>query len=74
MAAPLAVVAGHTAPPDAAAEVVTPAMSPIAPRDEELDRPIKNLTRPSTTDGSAVMDAPPATGVTPAAAPETTGG
>ena len=74
MAAPSAVVAGHTAPPDAAAEAVTAAMSPIAPRDEELDRPIKNLARPSTTDGSAVMDAPPATGVTPAAAPETPGG
>ena len=74
MAAPPAVVAGHATPPDAAAEAVTPAMPPLAARDEELDRPIKNLARPSTTDGSAVMDAPPATGVTPAVASETTGG
>ena len=74
VAAPPAAVTGHAIPPDAAAEAVTPAMPPVAPREEELDRPKKNLARSCITDGSAVMDAPPATGVTPAAAPETTGG
>ena len=74
VAATPAVYAGHSIPPDADAEAVTPAMSPLAPREEELDKPKKNLASSYITDGSAVMDAPPATGVTPAAASETTGG
>ena len=74
VAAPPAVDAGHAIPPDAAAEAVTPSMSPLAPREEELDKPKQNLASSCITDGSAVMDAPPATGVTPAAASETTGG
>ena len=38
VAAPAAVEEGHARPPDAAAEAVTPAMSPVAPRDEEPDK------------------------------------
>ena len=74
VAAPAAVEAGHAIPPDAAAEAVTPAKSPEAPREEEPDKFMKNLASSCITDGRAVMDAPPATGVTPAAAPGTTGG
>ena len=74
MAAPAAVIEGHAIPPDAAAEAVTPAKSPVAPRDEEPDKFKKNLASSRIADGRAVMGAPPATGVTPAAAPGATGG
>ena len=43
MAAPAAVEDGHATPPDAAAEAVTPAKTPGAPREEEPDKPMKNL-------------------------------
>ena len=43
VAAPAAVEAGHTIPPDAAAEAVTPAKTPGAPREEEPDKLKKNL-------------------------------
>ena len=74
MAAPAAVEEGHAIPPDAAAEAVTPAKSPVAPRDEEPDKFKKNLASSRIADGRAVMDAPPATGVTSAVSPGATGG
>ena len=74
VAAPAAVEEGHANPPDATAEAVTPAMSPVALREEEPNRFIKNLASSRIADGRAVMDAPPATGVTSAAAPGATGG
>ena len=74
MTAPPAEVDGHTAPPDPAAEAVTPVMPRIAPREEDPDRLKKNLARSWKADRSAVKTAPPATGVTAAAASETTGG
>ena len=74
MTAPPAAVDGHTAPPDPAAEAVTPAMPPIAPREEDPDRLKKNLARSCTADESGGKAAPPATGVTATAASETTGG
>ena len=74
VAAPPASVVGHTAPPDPAADAVTPTMSPIAPREEDPDRLKKNLARFCTADGSAVKAAPPATGVTATTASETAGG
>ena len=74
MTAPPAAVDGHTAPPDPAAEAVTPAMPRITPREEDPDRLKKNLARTCKADGSAVKTAPPATGVTAAAASETTEG
>ena len=74
MTAPSAAVDGHAAPPDPAAEAVTPAMPRIALREEDPDRLKKNLARSCKADGSAVKTAPPATGVTAAAASETTGG
>ena len=74
MAAPAAVEEGHAIPPDVAAEAVTPAKSPIAPRDEEPDKFKKNLASTRIADGRAVMDAPPATGVTSADSPEATEG
>ena len=43
VAAPAAVEAGHAIPPDAAAEAVTPAKTPGAPREEEPDKLMKNL-------------------------------
>ena len=61
-------------PPNAAAEAVTPANSPVAPREEEPDKFKKNLASSHIADGSAVKDVPPATGVTSAATPEATGG
>ena len=42
VAAPAAVEDGHATPPDAAAEAVTPAKTPGAPREEEPDKPMKN--------------------------------
>ena len=65
VAAPAAVEDGHATPPDAAAEAVTPAKTPGAPREEEPDKPMKNLAsscknrresgngRPSRTGGNA---------------------
>ena len=46
MTAPPAAVDGHTAPPDPAAEAVTPAMPRIAPREEEPDRPKRTWQDP----------------------------
>ena len=43
VAAPAAVEAGHAIPPDAAAEAVTPAKTPVAPREEEPDKLMTNL-------------------------------
>ena len=74
MAAPAADEEGHERPPNAAAEAVTPAESPDAPREEEPDRFIKNLASSLIADGRAVMDVPPATGVTSTATPGATGG
>ena len=65
VAAPAAVEDGHATPPDAAAEAVTPAKTPGAPREEEPDKPMKNLAsscknrresgngRPTRTGGNA---------------------
>ena len=74
MTAPPASVGGHTAPPDPAADAVTPAMSLTARREEDPDRLKKNLARSCTADGSAVKAAPPATGVTATGASKTAGG
>ena len=74
VAAPAAVEEGHAISPDAVAEAVTPAKSPVTPRDEEPNKFKKNLASSRIADGRAVMGAPPATGVMPAAAPGTTGG
>ena len=58
MAAPAAVEGGHAIPPDAAAEAVTPAKTPGAPREEEPDKhELGKLLQ--KTDGRAAMDAPP---------------
>ena len=74
MAAPAADEEGHARPPNAAAEAVTPANSPVAPRDEEPDKFKKNLASSRIADGRAVMDAPPAIGVTSAVSPEAIAG
>ena len=60
VAAPAAVEAGHAIPHDAAAEAVTPAKTPGAPREEEPDKLMTNLASSwEKTDGRAAMDAPP---------------
>ena len=74
MAAPAADEEGPARPPNAAAEAVTPAESPDTPRDEEPDRFKKNLASSFIADGRAVMDVPPATGVTSTDPPGATGG
>ena len=43
VAAPAAAEAGHAIPHDAAAEAVTPAKTPVAPREEEPDKLMTNL-------------------------------
>ena len=74
VAAPEADEEGPARSPNTAPEAVTPAESPDAPREEEPDRFKKNLASSFIADGRAVMDAPPATGVTSADTPGTTGG
>ena len=60
VAAPAAAEAGHAIPHDAAAEAVTPAKTPDAPREEEPDKLMTNLASSwKKTDGRAAMDAPP---------------
>ena len=70
VAAPAAAEAGHAIPHDAAAEAVTPAKTPDAPREEEPDKLMTNLASSwKKTDGRAAMERPSRTGGTPAAAP-----
>ena len=60
VAAPAAAEAGHAIPHDAAAEAVTPAKTPDAPREEEPDKHMTNLANSwKKTDGRAAKDAPP---------------
>ena len=69
VAAPAAVEAGHAIPPDAAAEAVTPAKTPGAPREEEPDKLMKNLASSCKNRRESGNGRPSRTGGTPAAAP-----
>ena len=69
VAAPAAVEDGHAIPPDAAAEAVTPAKTPGAPREEEPDKLKKNLTSSCKNRRESGNGRPSRTGGTPAAAP-----
>ena len=69
VAAPAADEAGHAIPPDAAAEAVTPAKTPGAPREEEPDKLMKNLASSCKNRRESGNGRPSRTGGTPAAAP-----
>ena len=69
MAAPAAGEDGHATPPDAAAEAVTPAKTPGAPREEEPDKTMKNLASSCKNRRESGNGRPSRTGWTPAAAP-----
>ena len=69
VAAPAAVEDGRAIPSDAAAEAVTPAKTPGAPREEEPDKLMKNLASSCKSRRESGNGRPSRTGGTPAAAP-----